>query len=157
MNLQLDGMDKLLADLKAFPKEVALPASRKAVRAGGNVIRAAMIEAAPIQALRSASSNSLEPGELKESIRTRTSTTYDVAEATIGPTGKAGVVAGWVEYGHRMVKGGSSKVLASGKTRGRGKQTGDVPAHPFLRPAFEESIAEAQEMMEQTLLEELTK
>lgn len=155
MDLKFEGMDQLLQRTKIFPKEVALPASRKAVRAGGKVIQAAMVAAAPVQALRTAGSNSLAPGAVQASIKTSTNVTYDVAEAVIGPAGKPGVVAGWVEYGHRLVKGGSSKVLANGKTRGRGTQIADVPPHPFLRPAFESSVDEAQDVMRETLLAEL--
>jgi len=158
VDIQLAGMAELVSRMKALPKVVQGESSRKAVRAGAKVIQAAMIENTPVQAVRSASSNSLEPGALRDDIRTRTTLRDGVAEATVGPGKKTAHVAGWVEYGHRMVSGGTSKVLANGKTRGKGKvSTVDVPPHPFLRPAFEESASAAGDVMQVVLLEEIEK
>ncbi len=65
-------------------------------------------------------------------------------------------VARWVEYGHRTVKGGYSS-YKRGRLQGRGKQIGDVPAHPFIRPGFEEARAAATEVTILTLREEIEK
>lgn len=158
MDIQMAGMSELVQRMRAMPKVIQGNAARKAVRAGAQVIRTAMVENTPIQAVKTASSNSLDPGELQADIGTRTTLKNGEAEAWVGPGKKTERVALWVEYGHRAVKGGYSKVLANGKTRGPGKASAvDVPAHPFLRPAFEESAEAAGEAMQAVLLTEIEK
>jgi HK97 gp10 family phage protein len=120
---------------------------RKAVVAGARVIANAMIERTPTQLHRSNGSTALEVGELKEHIKVRASTDDNGDPIAIaGPDGQVQHVAHWVEYGHRMVTGGRSRVLPDGRTQGGGKAAEeDVPAHPFLRPAFESSANAALE------------
>ncbi len=155
---ELEGLEALVARMRGLSTQVHTVAAPRAVRAGGKVIQAAMTERAPVQQFRSAGSNSLEPGELRGDIRNSVVVDGDEVAAIIGPSRKTAQVARWVEYGHRMVKGGYSKVLANGKTRGPGKASEvDVPAHPFLRPAYEESVGVAEEAVRATLLEEIGK
>jgi len=66
-------------------------------------------------------------------------------------------VARWVEYGHRMIRGGRSRLLPNGKTRGPGKQIGFVDAHPFIRPAYEATRQEVISTICTTLTTELEK
>jgi hypothetical protein len=48
-------------------------------------------------------------------------------------------------------------VLPGGKTRGPGKAAEvDVPAHPFLRPAFESSVGAAGEAIAESLQQSFT-
>lgn len=119
---------------------VAGPATRAAVRDAANVIRDEMRIKAPELDEKTAASTSLNPGVLRHSIRTVVHPTdrAGFVLAEIGP--KRGIihVAVWVEWGHRLVRGGYSS-FKRGRLQGGGKEIGEVPAHPFLRPAFEAS------------------
>lgn len=160
MAIETTGIAEMKARMLALRQQVSGPMAAKAVRAGGRVIRDAMIERTPVNVERNAGSNSLEPGAVKEDIKVRMPAKENQFEATalIGPGKTTSHVARWVEYGHRMVTGGQSKVLPSGKIRGSGKVAEkDVPAYPFLRPAFEESVAAAQEAEVASLREDLSK
>jgi HK97 gp10 family phage protein len=151
MQIELEGLTVLAARLKAMGAEVSGPGAVKAVRAGGHVIRDAMIERAPVLDRKTPGSTSLAPGALRAGIRAGVLKDETPTTAIIGPNAKVAHVARWVEYGHRQVSGGSSAVLAGGRTRGAGKAGVDVPAHPFLRPAFEASVGPAQVAMAESL------
>lgn len=160
MAIELKGIAEMKARMRALSAEVTGPMSQHAVRAGGRVIQAAMIEYTPVLIEKNAGSNALEPGAVKADIKVRFPAEQNKFEATalIGPGAKTKHVARFVEYGHRMVTGGQAKVLASGKTSGRGTVgEQDVPAHPFLRPAWEESVAEAQAAEVESLRNDLAK
>lgn len=146
MNLDMD-LDALVAKLESCRTAVAIVGTRKALRAGGTVIKRAMQQFAPVQLEKQFGSDSLEPGELKASIRVYLPSEKSGEEfALVGPARKTERVARWVEFGHRMVTGGYSKVLPNGTTRGPGKVSiKDVREHPFLRPAYESSIEAAIE------------
>jgi hypothetical protein len=69
---------------------------------------------------------------------------YEVDKSALTGTsstgfGKSGSVALWVEYGHQEVvpsQNGSRYRSPSGKSRA-GELVGQVPEHPFMRPAFD--------------------
>lgn len=148
MAIETTGIAEMKAKMQALRQQVRGPLAQRAVRAGGRVIQAAMIERTPINIEKNTGSNSLDPGAVKSDIKVRFPAKENDHETTalIGPGKKTGHVARWVEYGHRMVHGGQSKVGPDGKVRGRGiVHDEDVPAHPFLRPAYEASVAEARE------------
>lgn len=155
MALDLSEMANLTSGFERIRLQMREQGRRKAVRAGARVIQAAMIESTPVLAGTNAGSDSLEPGAIKGDIRISSIVEDGEPAALIGPGKKTAHVAGWVEYGHRMVSGGQSKVLAGGKTSGSGKAGEDVPAHPFLRPAYERSEAAALEAVSTTLEAEL--
>jgi HK97 gp10 family phage protein len=160
MAIETKGIAEMKARMRSLSQQVSGPIAKKAVRAGGKVIRDAMIERTPELIEKNTGSDALEPGAVKADIKVRFPAAENKYEATalIGPGSKTSHVARWVEYGHRMVSGGQSKVLANGKVRGPGKvHEQDVPAYPFLRPAFEESVAEAQAAEVETLRSELQK
>jgi HK97 gp10 family phage protein len=159
MPTELTGLKALTDKMAAIREQVRSDGTRKAVRAGANVIKAAMVEKTPVLIEKKAGSDSLEPGEVKANIRVRATMEDGDPVALVGPKGKGGAVAKTahlVEYGHRMVTGGKSKMNAAGNFIGGGKvHEVDVPAHPFLRPAFEESATAAMEAIAETLGEEL--
>ena len=160
MPIETKGIAEMKARMRSLSQQVSGPIAQKAVRAGGKVIRDAMIERTPVLIEKNAGSNALEPGAVKADIKVRFPAEENKYQATalIGPGRKTSHVARWVEYGHRMVSGGQSKVLPTGKTRGPGNvHEEDVPEHPFLRPAFEASVAEAQSAEVETLRDELQK
>jgi HK97 gp10 family phage protein len=160
MAIETTGIQEMKARMRALSRRVSDPIAKKAVRAGGRVIQRAMIERTPVQAFKNLGSDSLEPGAVRADIKVRFPASENQFEAValIGPGGKTSRAARWVEYGHRMVSGGQSHVLANGKVSGPGKVAEqDVPADPFLRPAFEQSVAEAQQAEADVLRSELQK
>lgn len=160
MAIVTKGIAEMKARMRSLSQQVCGPMSKRAVRAGGKVIRDAMIEHTPVLIEKNAGSDALDPGAVRADIKVRFPAEQNQYEATalIGPGEKTSHVARWVEYGHRMVTGGQSKVLPGGKTRGRGKVAEvDVPAYPFLRPAWEESVAVAQAAEVESLRSDLQK
>jgi HK97 gp10 family phage protein len=153
ISISLEGLDSLLAKLSAIEKpELAI---RKALRAGGDIINAAIVERAPE---KDGTGGSLPEGALKHDIITRVSKKAEGDFVVIvGPDKLTSHVARWVEFGHRGVRGGTSKMLANGKTKGPGSQTHDVPAHPFIRPAWEAVHTEASEAIVTTLVNEINR
>jgi HK97 gp10 family phage protein len=151
MEVQIEGLTKCIAKLENAGAQMGNTEMRKALRVGGKVIKEAMVERAPVLDKRTQNSTALEPGALRDGIRVYVPQDEEQPQALIGPNAKTAHVARWIEYGHRQVSGGYSKVMADGKTRGPGKAGADVPAYPFLRPAFEGSIAEAGAAVEASL------
>lgn len=152
MNFELEGMRGLVDKLNAAGAKMAGPEMRKALRAGGRVIEDAMVERAPMMLEeKTPGSDSLEPGALKDGIRVAIIEGENGLEALIGPNSKVSHVARFVEYGHRQVSGGYLKLLGNGKSRGTGAAGIDVPAYPFLRPAFESSVGDVAAAMEESL------
>jgi HK97 gp10 family phage protein len=117
------------------PKILQLAAYQKALQAGANVFMDELEAKTPIQLRLSGGDLFVEGGNLKAAIMSVV--TLDTGArggmAQVG-FGKLGRVANWVEYGHRMV----------GHKPGK-KAQGNVPAHPFMRPAFDASVDRAVE------------
>lgn len=138
MKLKLAGVADTQKMLQLLEERVARKGVRKALRVGAEVMKDAIVEVTPVLDKKTARSTSLEPGALKEDIAVRMATVDGQPVAYVGPGKDTARVARWVEYGHRMVSGGYSKVVGKGRVRGPGKaRTEDVPAHPFIRPAYE--------------------
>jgi len=148
MPIEFTGWDKLSQRLDAVADRLGPKGMDRVVRAGAQVFQEAVEAAAPVLDHRTANSTALDPGALKAGIGTRLRhNAVGTAEARVGPVGKeVRHVARWVEYGHRLVKGGYSKVTAKG-TRGPGVEIGEVRAHPFIRPAYESARGAAEEAM----------
>jgi hypothetical protein len=145
VELELKGMTEIAAKLEKARIQINGPETYKALRRGARVIKAAMEEAAPVLGeLSLGGLTSLPPGALKAGIRVYVPQNTDPPEALIGPNADVEHVARWVEYGHRQVTGGSLDLLGGGRTRGSGKAGVDVPAYPFLRPAYEGSTTAAE-------------
>jgi HK97 gp10 family phage protein len=164
LSISLEGLDALLERLSNIEKPEA--AIRKALRNGGNIVNAAIVERAPE---KDGTGGTLPEGALKHDIITRVSKQKDGEfTVTIGPDKLTAHVARWVEYGHRQVVGGRSALQADGTTTGPGKQvyvrpgqstigTGSVPAHSFIRLAWEAVHTEATEAIVTTLVNEINK
>jgi HK97 gp10 family phage protein len=151
LEIEFKGVAAMREKLLKLRNSVAGPATEKAVREGAEIIRTAMREAAPVLDEKTANSTALPPGSLKKGIRIRMKQEGADTQAAIGPSAKVRHVARFVEEGHRLVKGGQSKIGKGGKTVGPGEQIGEVQAYPFLRPAFESSIAGAEEAIVNSL------
>jgi Bacteriophage HK97-gp10, putative tail-component len=141
MKLETRGLDEIQGVLKLMREASISQAAKDACRRGARVMAAEQKLRAPLLDAKTAESTALDPGTLRDSIRVYVRRMGDgVIRAWIGPNmrGKKTNVAHLVEYGHRLVKGGKSRVGITGAA-GPGHEIGDVPAHPFLRPAFEAS------------------
>jgi len=146
------GFEKLGSKMDALATELVEETQVKMLRAGAKVFKAEMEERAPVLDHKTAQSTSLAPGELKKNIGTYLHRNEVPLEIGIGPNGKVDHVAYWLEYGHRMVHGGWSQLARSGAGKGTmftgpGTTGDDVPAHPFIRPAFEAGEAPAEMAM----------
>jgi hypothetical protein len=139
--LQGDQLDKIMA---------------KAIREGAKVYQAAVSEAAP-ERVTFAGGDALPPGALKDDviIKKAPSTGGPIYQVEFGKLTRH--VARWVEYGHRLVRGGRSRVLKSGKTRGKGKEVGQVDAKPFFRDAFEAATEPAAKVISDSIFMQVSK
>jgi HK97 gp10 family phage protein len=157
-----DGIDitiEGLADLKATFESLATKDANacilKALKAGAVVEQAAITEAAPV---KDTTGGMLPDGALKSDIEIKVHRpSGKLPYITVAPGNYTAAVARWVELGHRLVRGGYSKVTKSGKTRGPGKVIGNVPAHPFVRPAYERSRQAVAAAISTTLIAEIKK
>jgi HK97 gp10 family phage protein len=140
MSLRTTGYREMNGELELLRQAARGDATRKAVRAGATVILEAMVERAPILDKKTAESTALDPGALKADLDIKMQRVDEAGylRAWIGPGKLTGRVAHWVEFGHFLVKGGYLS-LKRGKLQGAGRRVGEVPPHPFLRPAYEVS------------------
>lgn len=144
---QVLGLKELEAKLQELGGEAAQRVVRDALRAGGQVFRDAVEEAAP-ERPDLPSGTALPVGALAADIKLRLGRDEQgLPAAIVSPGPKTRHVAGFVEYGHRLVRGGRNRKGRGGP----GKVVGQVPAHPFIRPAFEASGAEAVETFAATV------
>jgi HK97 gp10 family phage protein len=137
ISIEVTGLAELQAKLDALSQKQANAAIRTALKAGGAIEQAAIVERAPV---KDSTGGSLPDGALKSDIIVRlVKDAQGAYSAIIGPGKLTAHVARWVEYGHRLIRGGRNRVFADGKIRGNGKHVGEVPAYPFIRPAYEAS------------------
>lgn len=151
-------MDKAFSDLAAQLHQLGGDVMRKAQRKGlkkvGEIFQEAIVAAAPEKTDRG---GLLKPGELKASIKPRVHiasdegiTSGDTSRVVIGPVGhEAQLVANWVENGH--------KARPSNKTKNRRQRREFVPAHPFVRPAYDATVAAAEAAYIESVTEDLQK
>jgi hypothetical protein len=128
-----------LKELDAKLAELAGPAAKRILRdgldAGGKIFQAAVMARAPERPVLP-SGNALPPGALKLDIEVVHGKADGLPAVIVEPGFFTRHAARWVEYGHRLVKGGYSKVVGD-RRRGPGHEIGNVPAHPFIRPGYE--------------------
>jgi hypothetical protein len=133
----MDGIEITFEGIPEFSRmmtDLAGPVAeriiRHAVREGGRVVQAAITEAAPVRP-DLPSGTALPPGALQGDIQVAvTKDGVDSFSAWIYPGKFSRAVAIWVEWGHRLIRGKSRKGSS-------GRVIGDVPAHPYIRPAFD--------------------
>ena len=156
-SIKLEGFKDLEAKLVELGGKAATNIARDGLRAGGEVIQAAVRELAPTRP-DLPSGTALPPGALARDIELHIGEEDGRPAAIIYPGSETAWAAKFVEYGHRMIRGGYSKVVGTkGRHRGPGKEIGNVPAHPFIRPGFEISAAEAIERARQVIAEGIEK
>lgn len=117
---------------------------RRALRAGGDVMKGAIAANAPVRPALP-SGTALPPGTLQSDITvTVTRESPESFSAWIEPGKYSRHVASWVEWGHRLVKGKKGKVV------------GDVVAHPYIRPAFDANEELAAAAMAESITADVT-
>lgn len=152
MTLDSKELQQKLDQLKGEQLEKIM---RKALRDGAKVYQAAVSEAAPERVETTEGSDALPPGALKSDVIVTKvpSQGGPIYEVWFGKLTRH--VAFWVEYGHRLVRGGTSRVLKSGKTRGKGREVGQVKPHPFFRDAFEHSTDAAAKAISDSITKQV--
>ena len=138
----------LQTKLRTMQREELVKAQRKALRAVGDFLEAALKSNTPVKA--GTDGGELEVGELRDSIKARVSIPSDerilqgkVDRVVIGPTGKIRKLVAWdVEYGH---------------SNSRSKDGSVTPAHPFIRPVADASEVEAISIYTETMTAEVQK
>ncbi len=152
ISISIEGLSDLQAKLDDLGTKAAERAIRAALRAGAAVEQAAIVERAPI---KDGTGGMLPEGALKSDIVVKMSRDEQGGIiAIVGPDKLTKWVARLVEYGHRSVRGGISRIV-KGKAKGPGSVIGDVPAHPFIRPAYEASRQEVANAICTTLATEI--
>jgi len=128
---QITGIEECQELLEKAPKNIVMLGYGRAANAAINVIAAELVTKTPIRV--SESEGNLSGGDLVKHLVTDVTVDADSRGVTAAVGfGSQGQVANWLEYGHRMVTHA-------------GKQVGDVPAQPFVRPAFDASADAAIE------------
>jgi hypothetical protein len=130
------GLKELDARLTAMGQDEAKRCIRKSLRAGAVIVQQAIQERAPVRA-----DDQTHDG--------------DNLAIAIGCGSHTAHVGRLIEYGHRIVTGGTSTLTKSGQYRGKGKEQGFVTAAPFIRSGYEASRAEAVDAMMTTLAKEI--
>ena len=126
VRMKVEGGDKIARKLQMMAEEVARTHMRECALAGAEVIRAEAATLAPRKTGTLA-------GDIQKEVKKQTKSRVDVH---IGP-GKEGWYGRFVEDGHAIVVAG--------------KKVGDVPPHPFMRPAFDAKTGEAYDAFEAEL------
>lgn len=127
--MEVEGLAEAIEYLRSAPKVVGATAMLKGLKAGGEVIKEALVSFTPIKA--KATGGILREGELQASVQLfiELDSQFRGGEAIID-FGKNGMVAYWVEYGHVLVGHGANKIHGGNNRRTLGR----VPEHPFVRP-----------------------
>jgi HK97 gp10 family phage protein len=155
VRFDITGLSDLKATFESLATKEADRCVSKALMAGAAIEQAAITALAP---LKDTTGGLLPDGALKSDITiTRRRFSDGKPYVTVAPGKYTAHVAFWVEYGHRLIRGGYSKLLKSGKTRGPGTQIGVVPEHSFIRKAYEQSCGAVADAISSTLIEEITK
>src|ERR1017187_211039 len=131
ISLDVQGMEGIETKLLEMGDVWSREAVHQALTPAGRILQGAIAALAPIRTDDGRGSDALPPGKLKGDI------VMEVFQKTVvvGPSRDTSYVAGWVEFGHALVRGGRRK-------KG-GSVVGHVPPHPFIRPAFDTAIEPA--------------
>lgn len=158
MRLTVSGIEELKGKFAQMSLEAQGHALDEAVLAGAHVIAAEARAHAPILSEHHADRI---PGQLAASIDARLGRRKDnyTATATIGPRKSGGFDpwwAGFVEYGHRVIRRGiiAGKALVKLKVKGggAGSVVGYAVAKPFLRRALQSRGPEAVAIIKDRLV-----
>lgn len=154
ITVTVEGLDAVQKMLDGLSKKVGDRCIRTALEAGAAIEQAAITERAPV---KDTTGGMLPDGALKSDIEIHFKRDSNgIQTAIVGPGKYTAFVAGLVERGHRLVRGGYNRLNKNtGKSRGPGQHVGEVPEHPFVRPAFEATRQEVLEAITTTLEREV--
>jgi hypothetical protein len=157
MDVRTSGFEAAIAGIQALDPARQKKVVHDALLAGGNIVLEAVTAAAPINVWpQTPHTTALPPEALKSDFRVRISVGEGGSGvAVIGPGKFTIQVARWLEYGHRLVRGGYSKQTKSGGYRGPGTQIDTVDAHPFIRPAYDAVAGVARAAIQSSLMKGL--
>lgn len=135
-NERIEGLSEIEARLRELSRTAAHRIVKAGVMEGGQVLRAAIAERAP-ERPELPSGTAIPPGALRHDIELHFGLDpQGLPAAIVAPGHYTAHAARWVEYGHRLVRGGYNRVVGN-STKGPGQQVGNVKAYPFIRPGFE--------------------
>lgn len=153
LEITTQGFTEMESTLDDLGTSLGEKICRKALRAGGNLMKAAIAANAPVRP-DLPSKTALPVGALQSDvIVTVTKDSEHSFSAWIEPGKETIRVARWVEWGHRLVRGG--RYMNWGK-RGKGTQVDEVRAHPYIRPAFDANEDLAAGAMAEVITTEVT-
>jgi HK97 gp10 family phage protein len=163
-SVHIEGLQALDARLKEMGNAEAKKCIKKALKAGAVVVQKEIQERTPVRP-DLPSTTALPVGALVNDIEVAGIVDGDNLAIMIGPGKHTEHAARLVEYGHRSVTGGTSTKGKDGKYRGNGREVkavngvtgGQVPPHPFIRPAYEASRTGATDVLVKTLASEIEK
>lgn len=144
-SFEVQGLKELEdALLNLAPKQVRA-VMRPALAESGSWMASKISAAAPV-----APTDRPHPeGELRNTVKTevRISQRQDEATCAVGYSDDQ-FYAWFVEFGHRQVRGGYSRLDKYGRNRGPGHVIGDmVPPHPFVRTTFDANAEQWTELL----------
>jgi HK97 gp10 family phage protein len=143
ISLDVHGMEGIEAKLLQMGDVWSREAVHQALVPAGRILQGAITALAPVRTEDGRGGDALPPGKLKGDI------VMEVFQKTVvvGPSRDTSHVAGWVEFGHALVRGGRRK-------KG-GSVVGHVAPHPFIRPAFDTAIDPAAQAFVDSLAVQL--
>jgi len=123
--------------LRELPKEIAQKAIRGALMDGAEISRAAVQRMAPKRGFwppKRVKGRAVPPGRLRKAVVKRWNARSRLGDAVVSVAFRRSAFY-WhmVEFGHRIVVG----------RRGRRRVVGQVPPHPFVRPAAAQTLPAA--------------
>jgi hypothetical protein len=153
--IKVTGIAEVQKMLAEAPKSVVARGYLKALDAGIKVFEAYLELKTPIRLGFEGEDLMVQGGDLKAALvsQVELDSQFRGGIAAVG-YGKLGYIANFVEYGHRIVKPGGRYVNSRGKSR-KGTVTGQVPAYPFMRPAFDTQADAALDAFCESLIETL--
>jgi len=150
---RIQGLRELDAKMAQLGGDASTRIVRKGLRAAGMVfVESIQRSAAGLKRWpqRTAESTALLLGAIADDIGMRMGKDDDgLPAAIVGPGPTTRHVAHFVEYGHRLVKGGRNRKGRGGP----GKVIGEVPQYPFIRTGFEGAAGTAVDTFVTTVRE----
>lgn len=137
-SIAIEGIDEVTKFLQEAPALVVANGFLKALNAAARPIEIELAVRTPIGPISAEIENRLAESQVTETVL---DSQLRGGFTEVG-FGKQSNVANWVEFGHRMVTHKPGK-----------KEVGSVPAHPFIRPAFEASAEAAVDAFAESLSE----
>ncbi|MBB6144714.1 HK97 gp10 family phage protein [Silvibacterium bohemicum] len=158
LTIDIQGLDQLQQRLTEMGTTAADRCVRTALRAGAIIEQSAIVARTPVRP-ELPSGTALPIGAMAADIVIRnTRSDQGNLAAIVGPDSLTRHVALWVTRGHRLIRGGRSRInKRTGKVSGPGQQVGTVEAHPFVTEAWEQSRQEVTSAIITTLQTEIDK